>query len=58
MVAENKGNLNILRLNVNDIEKAKIKCATEHFKKISNGDVKYYAVGSYEQLMEEVMKVK
>ena len=54
-VAETKGELDSLRLNTNDIEKAKIHCATEHFKKISKGDVKYYAVGSYEKLMEKVM---
>ena len=54
-VAETKGALNSLRLRTDDIEKAKIHCAREHFKKISNGRVKYEAISSYEDLMEKVM---
>lgn len=52
-VAETKGKLESLELRT--IEKAKIHCAQEHFKKISNGEVKYYAVDSYEQLMDHIM---
>lgn len=54
-VAETKGALNSLRLRTDDIEKAKIHCAKEHFKKISNGNVIYEAISSYEELMEKVM---
>lgn len=54
-IAETKGSLNSLKLRTDDIEKAKIHCAKEHFKKISSDTVKYDAVGSYEKLMEIVM---
>lgn len=54
-VAETKGALNSLRLRTDEMEDAKIHCAREHFKKISNGNVKYKAVSSYEDLMEKVM---
>lgn len=54
-IAETKGTLESLKLRTDDIEKAKIHCAKEHFKRISNGTVKYEAVGSYEMLMEKVM---
>ncbi|NLX62542.1 MAG: hypothetical protein GXZ06_08625, partial [Tissierellia bacterium] len=46
---------NSLRLRTDEMEDAKIHCAREHFKKISNGNVKYKAVSSYEDLMEKVM---
>ncbi|WP_352417801.1 DEAD/DEAH box helicase family protein [Proteiniborus sp.] len=55
-VAETKGKLDSLEFDTRGIEKAKIHCAKEHFKKISNGEVKYHAVDSYEMLMEEIMK--
>ncbi len=54
-VAETKGSLDSLRLRTDDIEKAKIHCAREHFKRISSDSVKYEAVGSYQQLMERIM---
>jgi type III restriction enzyme len=54
-IAETKGALNSLKLRTDDIEKAKIHCAKEHFKKISSDTVKYDAVESYEKLMEIVM---
>lgn len=54
-IAETKGMLDSLKLRTDDIEKAKIHCAKEHFKKISNDTVKYEAVGSYEKLMEIVI---
>lgn len=38
------------------IEKAKIHCAKEHFKAISDGNVVYDVVDSYKSLMEKVMK--
>jgi type III restriction enzyme len=54
-IAETKGTLDSLKIRTDDIEKAKIHCAREHFKKISNNTVKYEAVGSYEMLMEKVI---
>lgn len=54
-IAETKGKLESLEFDVRGVEKAKIHCAKEHFKKISNDTVKYEAVDSYEMLMKEVM---
>lgn len=54
-IAETKGNLESLEFDIRGTEKAKIHCAKEHFKRISNDTVKYEAVGSYEALMKEVM---
>jgi len=54
-IAETKGSLDSLKLRTDDIEKAKIHCAKEHFKKISSSTVIYDAVDSYEKLMEIVM---
>lgn len=53
-VAETKGNVSSMELR--KIEDAKIKCATEHFKAISNDQVTYSVVDSYQDLMEKVMK--
>ena len=36
------------------VEDAKIKCAREHFKKISTDTVKYDVVNDYEELMNLV----
>ncbi|TCU68935.1 type III restriction enzyme [Tissierella praeacuta] len=55
-VAETKGKLESLEFDTRGVERAKILCAKKHFEKISNGEVKYHAVGSYEQLMEKIMK--
>ena len=52
-VAETKGDLSSLQLR--EVELLKKKCATEHFKAISNETVKYSVVDSYEQLLNEVM---
>ena len=54
--AETKGKLDSLEFDTRGIERAKIHCAKEHFKRISNGDVKYDAVDSYEMLMGKIMK--
>ena len=53
-VAETKGSLSSLQLR--DIEKAKIHCAKEHFKVISNGSVIYDVVDSYDELMNLLVK--
>lgn len=48
-VAETKGSMSSLQLR--EIEKAKIHCAKEHFKAISNGNVVYDVVNGYDELM-------
>lgn len=53
-VAETKGSMNSMQLRM--IENAKIHCAREHFKAISNENVVYDVVDSYKSLMEKVMK--
>lgn len=49
-IAETKGSMNSLELR--DVEKAKIECAKKHFECISNGEVKYDVVDSYESLID------
>lgn len=51
-VAETKGSMRSMELR--EIEKSKIHCAKEHFKKISGDDIKYEVVDSYKHLMEIV----
>ena len=53
-VAETKGNMNSLQLRL--IEESKIHCAREHFKAISNGNVVYDVVDSYQALLDKIMK--
>lgn len=53
-VAETKGSMNSMQLRL--IEDAKIHCAREHFKAISNGEVVYDVVDSYKSLLDIVTK--
>ena len=53
-VAETKGSMSSLQLR--DIEDAKIHCAREHFKAISNDNVVYDVIDSYQALLDRVMK--
>lgn len=53
-VAETKGSMETMQLR--KIEEAKIHCATEHFKKISNDGVIYEVVKNYKDLLNKVMK--
>lgn len=53
-VAETKGSMRSMQLR--DIEKAKVHCAREHFKAISNGTVKYDVVDGYKALLAIVTK--
>lgn len=53
-VAETKGSMNSMQLRL--VEEAKIHCAREHFKTISNGNVVYDVVDSYKTLLDMVMK--
>ena len=53
-VAETKGSMNSMQLRL--AEESKIHCAREHFKAISNGNVVYDVVDSYQSLLEIVTK--
>ena len=53
-VAETKGSMNSMQLRL--IEESKIHCAREHFKAISNGEVIYDVVDSYQALLDKVMR--
>lgn len=53
-VAETKGSMNSMQLRL--IEESKIHCAREHFKAISNGEVIYDVVDSYQSLLDLVTK--
>ena len=55
-VAETKGTSDTLKMksHISNVEQAKINCAREHFRAISNGDVVYDVVQSYQALMELV----
>ena len=54
-VAETKGSDSDMDLR--EIEKLKIHCATEHFKEISTAEVKFEKVSSYEKLMDIVQLI-
>lgn len=54
-VAETKGSDSEMDLRA--IEKLKIHCATEHFKTIGGGEVKFSKVSSYDKLLE-IVQVK
>ena len=53
-VAETKGSMSSLQLR--SIEESKIHCAREHFKAISNDNVVYDVIDSYQALLDRVMK--
>ena len=48
-IAETKGSMDSLELR--DVEKAKIECAKKHFACVSNNEVKYDVVDSYDSLI-------
>ena len=48
-IAETKGSMNSMELR--EVEKSKIECARKHFACLSNNDVKYDVVDSYESLI-------
>lgn len=53
-VAETKGSMESMQLR--KIEESKIHCAKEHFKAISNENVVYDVVDSYDSLLNKVMR--
>ena len=55
-IAETKGDLASLELShTSSLEKAKIKCARQHFRAISSGEVTYDVIDSYDELLQKVM---
>ncbi len=55
-VAETKGNMENLDLELRGVEKSKIACARKHFAAISSDTVKYEVVETYDDLMKVVGK--
>ena len=57
-VAETKGSMETLMFedHTSTPEKAKIHCARQHFKAISNGEVMYHVVDNYQDLLNIVTK--
>lgn len=53
-IAETKGNLKSLELDLRGVENAKIACAKKHFAAISSDKVKYDVIEKYEDLMKIV----
>lgn len=53
-IAETKGTMSSMQLRL--IEESKIHCAREHFKAISNGEVVYDVIDSYDSLLNLVRK--
>ena len=51
-IAETKGSMESLELNLRGIEKAKAICAKKHFEAISSDSVKYGVIKTYKDLME------
>ena len=51
-VAETKGSMSTLQLR--DIEQAKIHCAKEHFRTISDANVVFDVIDSYKALLQVV----
>lgn len=54
-IAETKGSMSSLQMRL--IEEAKIHCAKEHFKVVSDKNVVYDVVDSYDTLIQKAMKV-
>lgn len=53
-IAETKGSMSTMTLR--GAESLKIKCAREHFKKISSDTVRYDVVDGYDELLNVVMR--
>lgn len=53
-VAETKDSMSSMQLRL--VEESKIYCAREHFKAVSSENVVYDVVGSYDALLNKVMK--
>lgn len=53
-IAETKGTSDNISLNLKGVENAKIESARQHFKVISNNEVTYDVVDSYEKLIDKL----
>lgn len=53
-IAETKGTSDNITLNLKGVENAKIESARQHFKVISNNEVTYDVVDSYEKLIDKL----
>ena len=53
-IAETKGSLDSMELDVRGVEKAKIACARKLFNDASTSDVRYEAVDGFDKLMDIV----
>ncbi|MDI6615046.1 hypothetical protein QMA64_10705 [Leuconostoc suionicum] len=54
-IAETKGVSDSIQLTLKGVENAKIESAREHFKVISNNEVKYDVVDSYEKMIAKII---
>ena len=57
-IAETKGTSDNITLNLKGVENAKIESARQHFKVISNNEVTYDVVDSYEKLIDKLSVIK
>lgn len=55
-IAETKGSMGSMEMEIRGIEKAKIKCAEKLYNSISTAKVKYHKVTSYSDLLDEMGK--
>ncbi|CAI2630355.1 hypothetical protein AKUH1B105A_09950 [Apilactobacillus kunkeei] len=53
-IAETKGSSDNIELSLKGVENAKIEAARQHFKVISNSEVTYDVVDSYEKMMDKL----
>lgn len=54
-IAETKGVSDSIQLTLKGVENAKIESAREHFKVISNNEIQYDVVDSYEKMMDKLV---
>ena len=51
-IAETKGSLDSMELDLRGVEKAKIACAKKLFNDVSTSDVRFGAITKYEELLD------
>ena len=50
-IAETKGSLDSMELDLRGVEKAKIACAKKLFNEVSSSDVRFGAISNYDELL-------
>ena len=50
-IAETKGSLDSMELDLRGVEKAKIACAKKLFNDVSTSDVRFGAISNYDELL-------